>query len=178
MSEGEAGKAARRLLEGNAAFVRAHGSDLRRHTEGQSPFAAVLTCSDSRIPPEMIFNAGIGDIFVVRDAGNLALDDSAVGSLEYAVAHLRVPLVLIMGHTYCGALRAAENGPGDRSHIGNIMNEIRCCFDGSDHLRENVRRQVEMLVKRSPAIAKAVADGSVKIRGAIYHMETGEVEPI
>jgi carbonic anhydrase len=178
MSAADAAGAARRLLEGNAAFVKAHGADLRRHIAGQSPFAAVLTCSDSRVPPEIIFNAGIGDIFVVRDAGNVALDDSVIGSLEYAVWHLHVPLVLILGHTYCGALKAAEGGPGDGSHIGNIVNEIRCCFDHADHLRENVRRQVDMLAKRSPVIAEAVKSGAVKIRGAIYHMEDGTVEPL
>jgi carbonic anhydrase len=178
MSADAAANAARRLLEGNAEFVKAHGAELKRHVSGQSPFAAVLTCSDSRVPPELIFNAGLGEIFVVRDAGNVALDDSVIGSLEYAVEHLRVPLILILGHTHCGALGAAESGPGDRSHIGNIVNEIRCCFDQADHMRENVRRQVGMLVKRSPAIAEAVRRGGVKIRGAIYHLEDGTVEPL
>jgi carbonic anhydrase len=178
MSPFDAAGAARRLMEGNAKFVERHGLELKRHLSGQSPFAAVLTCSDSRVPPELIFDAGIGEIFVVRDAGNIALDDSTIGSLEYAVAHLKVPLVLILGHTHCGALHAAEGGPGDRSHIGNIVNEIRCCFDKADHMRENVRRQVDMLAKRSGVISDAMRAGTVKVRGAVYHLETGEVEPL
>ena len=165
-----------RLLQGNRGFISKHGSELNKHLAGQKPFAAVLTCSDSRVPPELIFDVGIGDIFVVRDAGNVAVSPYEIGSLEYAVEHLRVPLILVLGHTNCGALNAAENGPGDHSHIGDIVNEIRCCFGEKDHLRANVRMQMGHLVERSSVISEAVKSGKVAIKGAVYHLEDGTVE--
>lgn len=166
----------RRLIEGNTRFISRHGRELEKHLGGQRPFAAVLTCSDSRVPPEMIFDAGIGDIFVVRDAGNIALGASVIGSLEYAVEHLQVPLLLVLGHTRCGALHAAEQGPGDHTSIGEIVNEIRSSFGDTDHLRANVRMQVSHLLERSPAISAAVRSGKLVIRGAVYHLEDGTVE--
>ncbi|MBA3045972.1 MAG: carbonic anhydrase [Candidatus Thermoplasmatota archaeon] len=166
----------KRLADGNRRFISKHGAELDKHIAGQNPFAAVLTCSDSRVPPELIFDVGIGEIFVVRDAGNIAIDPSEIGSLEYAVEHLRVPLIVVMGHTCCGALNAAENGPGDSSCVGEIVNEIRCCFGESDHLRANVRMQIAHLMERSQAISKAVKDGTLKIMGAVYHLEDGTVE--
>jgi len=163
-------------VEGNRRFIETQGKFLAKHVSGQKPFAAILTCSDSRVPPELIFDAGIGELFVVRDAGNIAFGPSVIGSLEYAVTHLRVPLLLILGHTNCGALKASEAGPGDGSHVGEIVNEIRCCFGGGDNLRDNVRRQEQMLLQRSPPIAEAVKAGALKIQGAVYHLEDGAVE--
>lgn len=168
--------ASERLLEGNRRFVASQGPGLERHLAGQRPFAAVLTCSDSRVVPEFIFDVGIGDIFVVRDAGNTAIDPSELGSLEYAVEHLHVPLVLILGHTHCGALNAAEQGPGDDSNVGRIVNGIRCCFGEADHLRANIRMQMRHLLERSPIISSAAERGDVEIRGAVYRMEDGTVE--
>ncbi|MDO9537201.1 MAG: carbonic anhydrase [Thermoplasmata archaeon] len=166
----------KRLIEGNHRFIQTHGHDLARHVSGQKPYAVILTCSDSRVPPEHIFNAGVGELFVVRDAGNIAFGSSVIGSLEYAVSHLHVPLLLILGHTNCGAMKASETGPGDGTCIGDIVNEIRCCFGGDDHLRDNVRRQEKMILQRSPAIAQAVESGALEIQGAIYHLEDGTVE--
>ena len=165
-----------RLIRGNRRFISKHGEELDEHLAGQKPFAAVLTCSDSRVPPELIFDTGIGEIFVVRDAGNLAMGASVIGSLEYAVEHLHVPLLMIMGHTCCVALHAAESGPGDGSCVGEIVNEIRCCFNEKDHLRANVRMQMGHLMQKSAAIAGAVKEGTLAIRGAIYHLEDGTVE--
>jgi carbonic anhydrase len=165
-----------RLLKGNRRFVSKNDGVIQKHVAGQKPFAAILTCSDSRVPPELIFDVGIGDIFVVRDAGNTAVDAFEIGSLEYAVEHLRVPLVLVMGHTCCGALHAAEQGPGDDSNVGHIVNEIRSCFKDRDHLRANVRMQMSHLLERSPPIAAAVKAGKLALRGAIYHLEDGTVE--
>ncbi len=165
-----------RLADGNRAFVRKYRRELPKHLLGQKPFAAVLTCSDSRVVPELIFHAGIGDLFVVRDAGNIAIDPSEIGSLEYAVEHLLVPLIVVMGHTNCGALLAAMNGPGDSSCVGEIVNEIRTCFGEEDHLRANVRMQMGHILERSPVIAKAVEAGALSVRGAIYHIEDGTVE--
>ncbi len=176
MSPSKADAVVARLLVGNLKFAEKHKSELKKHLAGQTPMAAVLTCSDSRVPPELIFSAGLGEMFVVRVAGNVALGASVIGSLEYAVEHLRVPLVLVMGHTCCGALKAAEAGPGDGSCVGDIVTEIRCCFDGGDNLRANVRRQAEKLPERSRVIADAVKAGGLSVRGAIYHLEAGKVE--
>jgi carbonic anhydrase len=136
----------------------------------------VLTCSDSRVPPELIFGVGLGDIFVVRVAGNVVLGATVIGSLEYAVHRLHVPLIVVMGHTCCGALKAAEAGPGDGSCVGDIVNEIRTCFEGGDNLRANVRRQAAKLPERSKTLGAEVKAGRLKIKGAIYHLESGKVE--
>ena len=165
-----------RLLKGNRRFISKNDGVIQKHLGGQKPFAAILTCSDSRVPPELIFDVGIGDLFIVRDAGNIAIDSSELGSLEYAVEHLHVPLIVVMGHTRCGALSAAESGPGDSSHVGEIVNEIRCCFAEKDHLRANVRMQISHLLERSPVISSAAKEGKVQVKGAVYHMEDGTVE--
>jgi carbonic anhydrase len=169
-------KVIERLSQGNRRFISKHDGVIQKHLEGQKPYAAILTCSDSRVPPELIFDAGIGELFVVRDAGNLAVDSSEIGSLEYAVEHLHVPLIIVMGHTRCGALSAAEKGPGDETCVGDIVNEIRRCFIEKDHLRANVRMQIRHLLERSPAISRAVQEEKVKIMGAVYHLEDGTVE--
>ena len=166
----------KRLKSGNRKFVSKYDGIIQRHIGGQKPFAAVLTCSDSRVPPELIFDVGIGEIFVVRDAGNIAMGASVIGSLEYAVDHLKVPLLMVMGHTCCGALSAAEMGPGDSSSVGEIVNEIRCCFTEKDHLRGNVQRQIRHLMELSPAISGAVKNGTLTVKGVIYHIEDGTVE--
>jgi len=165
-----------RLVMGNRRFIEKYSYELEKHVTGQKPYAAILTCSDSRVPPELIFNVGLGEIFVVRDAGNVAMGASVIGSLEYAVEQLHVPLLLVMGHTCCGALNAAEKGPGDGSNVGIIVDEIRCCFGSQDNLRENVKRQMKILLLRSSAIAEAVNNGKLQIQGAIYHLEDGKVE--
>ncbi len=165
------------LKKGNSKFVSKYDGIIQKHLEGQKPFAAILTCSDSRVPPELIFDVGIGEIFVVRDAGNIAMDASAIGSLEYAVEHLHVPLVIVMGHTRCGALHAAEQGPGDGSSTGEIVNEIRCCFlREKDHIKANINMQMEHVLEKSAAISEAVKSGKTSLKGAVYHLEDGTVE--
>ena len=166
----------RRLSEGNQKFVSKHDGIIQRHISGQKPFAAVLTCSDSRVIPEYIFDAGIGEIFVVRDAGNMAFGASVIGSLEYAVEHLHVPLILILGHTHCGAVMAAEQGPGENTCEGELVNEVRQCFGGGDHVRDNLMRQLAELPKRSAIIANAMESGELAMKGAVYRLEDGTVE--
>ncbi len=119
-----------RLIDGNMRFVQGlfqgrNLLDLRRTlTQGQQPEAAVLCCSDSRVPAEIIFDQSLGDLFVVRTAG-LVLDPTSIGSLEYAVAHLHVPLLVIKGHEGCGAVTAAVNHPEtDEGHISAIVKQI------------------------------------------------------
>ena len=164
------------LTRGNERFMEAYAQELSKHVSGQSPDAAVLTCSDSRVPAELIFDVGIGDIFAIEVAGNVAFDSSVLGSLDYAVAHLKVPLLVVLGHSNCGAVNASEAGPGDESSIGQIVNEIRCCFGGSDNIKANVLRQIEQLKDRSQAVAQALESHELVIKGAIYSLETGKVE--
>ncbi|KYK27887.1 MAG: hypothetical protein AYK23_02030 [Candidatus Proteinoplasmatales archaeon SG8-5] len=164
-----------KLIEGNASFVAVEGEYVGRHVEGQSPKAAVLTCADSRVIPEKIFDRGIGELFVIRVAGNVAYEASVIQSLEYAVEHLKVPLLMILGHTNCGAVKAAEESAGPEG----ILREIAESFaQGDDHVRENVRRQMSLLPERSKAIGLAVDSGQLEIHGAIYNLENGRVEVI
>ena len=163
------------LSQGNLTFISKFSQELPKHVSGQSPKVAILTCADSRVPPELIFNAGIGEIFVIRVAGNVAFDSSVLGSLDYAVANLHVPLLVILGHTNCGAVNASEGGPGDDSSIGQIVNEIRCCFGTPDNIKQNVLRQIELLKERSQIITDALEKGELEVKGAIYNLEDGKV---
>ena len=165
-----------RLIQGNQRYVEKYYHDLPRHISGQSPDVAILTCADSRVPAELIFDVGLGDIFAIEVAGNVAFDASVLGSLDYAVGHLHVPLLVVLGHSHCGAVKAAEAGPGDDSAIGQIVNEIRCAFGTDDNIKANLLRQIELLKGRSQIIAKALENHELKIQGAIYHLETGKVE--
>jgi carbonic anhydrase len=101
---------------------------------------------------------------------------SVIGSLEYAAEHLHVPLMVVMGHTCCGAMATAEQGPGDGTCAGEIINEIRVCFKEKDHLRANIRMQMAHLLEKSPIISDAVRSGKLSLIGAVYHLEDGSVE--
>ncbi len=182
-------QALRLLLEGNARYVAGQmhhpHQDARRREEisaGQQPFAAILCCSDSRVPPEVVFDRGLGDVFVVRTAGNLA-DAIALGSLEYAVDHLGTPLVMVLGHEKCGAVTAAVQGGEAPAHIAAIVEALRPaiesvptdCADPVDWAtRANVRQLVAQL-KANPIMAGRVAAGTLRIVGAIYYLHSGEV---
>ncbi len=172
----EAEEVKSRLIQGNRRFMEKFSEDLPRHLGGQSPKVAVLTCSDSRVPVEHIFDLGIGDLFAIEVAGNVAIGESVLGSLDYAVEHLKVPLLLILGHRKCGAVKASQDGPGDDSPIGHIVNEIRCSFGTNDDEKANVLRQMELLPERSQAIKNAVESSTTIIMGAIYNLENGEIE--
>ncbi|MCK4758090.1 MAG: carbonic anhydrase, partial [Thermoplasmata archaeon] len=168
------------LMEGNGRFVADNASELKMHVGGQSPKAAILSCADSRVIPEIIFDQWIGDIFVVRAAGNVAFDAAVLQSLEYAVVKLKVPLLLILGHTGCGAVALAENclevGCEDG---GPLVDEIAASFElGDNHEMGNVRRQLKMLPIRSEAIANAVSSGELALMGAMYDLETGNINLI
>ena len=165
-----------RLIQGNLKYVEKYGQELEKHVSGQSPDVAILTCSDSRVPLEHLFDVGIGEIFAIEVAGNVAFDPSVLGSLDYAVAHLHVPLLVILGHSHCGAVNASEAGPGDDSSIGQIVEEIRCAFGTDDNIKQNVLRQIDQLKERSQIIANALNNKELEVKGAIYHLETGKVE--
>jgi len=180
------------LIEGNARFAAGAGvhprQDARRRREvlekGQYPFAAVVACSDSRVPPELVFDQGLGDLFVVRTAGNL-IDDLGIASLEYAAAHLEVPLVVVMGHSRCGAVTAAvegEKAPGRLSVIhAALAPSVEKAKDRPGDVidaaaRENVKSLVATLESREGVLKILVDRGALRIVGAFYDIERGSVE--
>ena len=163
------------LQQGNRRFQDKNTSLLAQHLHGQSPLCAVLTCSDSRVIPEFIFDAQIGELFVVRDAGNIACDPTVISSLEYAVDHLHVPLLLILAHTHCGAVKVAEEGGADTT--SELIAEIQKGFelDPKDHVRGNLLYQLQMLPTQSTVIAQAIENNQLVLQGAIYYLIDGSV---
>jgi carbonic anhydrase len=180
-----------RLAEGNHRFVAGtsthpdQNAERRRETaEGQHPFAIVLTCADSRLSPEIIFDQGIGDLFVVRNAGNLA-DDHVLGSIEYAVEHLHAPLVVVLGHTKCGAISAAVGGGEAPGHIKSIVEDLADAVsmakkkpgDPVDHaVRIHAKLTAAAIASSAPILAEAVKAGHVQVVAARYDITTGTVE--
>ena len=188
-------EALQRLRDGNEAFLRddpirpvLDRASRLRLAAGQQPFAAYLSCSDSRVPPELLFGRGLGELFIVRNAGN-TLDTAAMGSLEFAVSQLGVKLVVVMGHEGCGAVAAAlsvvqENArfPGS---IGKMIQpiipaalEAHACGGGLDAaVRQNVRRVVrELREEASPTLLRPQAAGALAVVGAFYALGTGVVD--
>jgi len=202
-AEGVSSKAAiDRLRTGNQAYVlgkldSSHWTVSRRVevSTGQTPFASVLTCADSRVPPELIFNQGLGDLFVVRIAGNVSAR-AALGSLEYAAEHLGSRLVVVMGHTACGAVKAALGAPAPAKlepaqlNLESLLSAIRPALnrpvtEKSDPVTEavysNVEQAIQDTLKDSPVLAELVRSKKIAIVGAVYHLDTGRVkfsEPI
>ena len=157
---------------GNISAVR------RQETfnNGQHPYAIIISCSDSRVIPESIFNAGIGDLFVIRVAGNV-MDDHQLGSVEYAAHHLGVKLIAVLGHDRCGAVDAAVNHDTD-GYIKFITDEIKKAIgDEKDEYKAcclNVRHSME-IIEKSFEIHKEEEHG-LKVIGAVYHIESGKVD--
>jgi len=154
--------------------------------KGQKPFAAIITCSDSRVPPELIFDQGLGDLFVIRVAGNV-IDSVGMGSIQYAVEHLGVPLVVVLGHEHCGAVHATLGGgefPGSIPSIANriqpSIDKVKATHPESNHLEElvieaNVEANVDIL-NRDVLLKHLIEKGKVKTLGAIYQLESGVVD--
>lgn len=174
-------EAVRRLRDGNEKYLAAATPlgdvsperRVRTYREGQSPYAVIITCSDSRVIPESIFSAGIGELFVVRSAGN-TIGAGELGSVEYALSHLGCKLVVVMGHTCCGAVDAAMHHGGEEGYIKPITDEISRAIGGeSDSERAcalNVENSVSVLrEKLGPREA-------VSVLGAMYHIDDGRVE--
>ncbi len=186
-------QALQKLLEGNKRFVAAKASrpnqTAKRRadlTKGQQPFATILGCSDSRVPPEIVFDQGLGDLFVIRAAGNIA-DDAGLGSMEYAAAVLGAPLLLVLGHEKCGAVEAALKGDAVPGHIAGLVKAIRPAAerakgqpgDALDNaVRANVAAVVAQLKGSKPILADLVEKGKLKIAGGRYDLDTGVVEVI
>lgn len=185
-----------RLVAGNKRFVQGRERAPRRKTprrievaQGQTPFAAILTCADSRVPPEIIFDQGLGDLFVVRIAGNTGTDPLVIGSLEYAVEVLGSVLAFVLGHTECGAVKAAidqvEKGDVPPGDIGAVVDPIVPAVEAvagtpKDDLLDAATDENIKLAQASleavPIIADGVAAGSLAVAGGEYQLESGEVQ--
>lgn len=186
-----------RLKAGNERFVSGkvehpRRDDVRRaeQAEHQTPFAAVLGCADSRVPPEIVFDEGVGDLFVVRVAGNTGGDDIVLGSIEYAAAVLKSVLIVVLGHEECGAVKAAvaqvTKGTQVPGHIGAFVQPIVPAVEAvkttpPDQLldaaiKQNVHQTVGLLQSSQPVLAPLVQSGKLKVVGAEYKLHSGQVE--
>ena len=181
------------LLAGNKRFIEArathpHQSPERRAeiARGQHPLAVILGCSDSRVPPEIVFDQGLGDLFVVRTPGNL-VDDALVGGLEYAAGHLGVVLILVLGHSRCAAVEAALHPPDGGTSLASLLGAIRPAVERvrglpGDPLENAVRAHIEAVVARlrasRPGLTDLWKEGRLAILGGRYDLDTGEVEII
>ena len=191
-----ASEALRRLAAGNQRFLRGESrfTGMRREVladlaRKQRPFATILGCSDSRVPPELIFDAVLGELFVIRVAGNV-LGPAVTGTLEYAAAHLHTPLFVVMGHENCGAVSAAIDsrvkGAKLEKRISVLLENILPALDDvdlgappekrlHDAVEANVRRTMRVL-RESPEGAALMGKGAVRLAGAVYDLDTGRVE--
>ncbi len=184
-------EALRNLKNGNERYVSGKLSHPRqdndRRTEvaaSQHPFAIVLGCADSRTPPEVLFDQGLGDLFVVRVAGNV-LDDNVLGSIEYAVDHFHTGLVVVLGHQRCGAVKAAKDtiaaGATAPPHIDSLVRAIQPVIEANpkadleDTVKANVRHVAKILRTTGPVLKEQVAAGKVVVIGAYYDLDTGKV---
>jgi len=189
-----------KLLEGNERFVQGQlshferiGDDRRKElTTGQAPFAGVLTCADSRTPPEHIFDAGLGELFVCRNAGNL-IDQATLGSLEYAVAHTGCPVVAVMGHNKCGAVGAAvakARNPAmyETHNVDDIVMRLMPAVIATSlqagvgdeewvdaAAKRNVMDTCRKVVNQSSLLTRKVKEGQAAVVGLWYTLETGKV---
>lgn len=178
-----ASEALAKLKEGNARYLSASTStgnispEIRKTTceEGQTPYAVIVTCSDSRVIPESIFMAGIGELFVIRVAGNV-IDKHQLGSIEYAADHLGTRLVVVLGHEHCGAVGAAM-GHAPEGYVKSITDEIcKAIGDEKDEYKAcclNVERSVSV-IKESLGVSGE--EGGLQVCGAFYHIGSGAVE--
>lgn len=184
------------LMEGNARYVsgetlpRDFAADRAALTQGQAPFASILSCADSRVAPELAFDQSRGQLFVVRIAGN-TLNTDNLASFEYSVAVLGSPLIMVLGHSNCGAIGAAidvvKNGTELPGHLPGLIDPIKPAVEAvldqpgdllAHAIEENVRLTVANIAGATPIISEAVAAGKVKVVGALYDLATGKVELI
>lgn len=189
-------EAEKALIEGNkrfaaGRFLKKDFSEeirLRLSTDPQRPMAVVLTCADSRVAPEVIFDQGLGDIFVVRNAGNV-VDSVVLGSIEYAVDQFKIPLILVLGHEKCGAVRCAVDETETSQNIRTIMDKIMPTVksikssntnDDVEEIASKVEyenaRQSAKRILESSIISRFVEEKKVKVITAKYHLKTGKVE--
>jgi carbonic anhydrase len=179
-----------RFLTGNRTSPRARPEEFRTLAYGQFPEAVIVCCADSRVAPEILFDVGVGDIFVVRVAGNV-IDGAGVvvkGSIEYAVAELNVPLILVLGHSGCGAVKSAIAHIDNRDSLPGAINGLvelikpavarskKMSGDPLENaIRQNVETGVEKLQRLEPILAPRVKDGKLEVVGGVYDLFTGSV---
>lgn len=182
--------ALKKLMDGNKRYVKdrfIHPDQTIEHrievAKEQHPFAIIHGCSDSRVPPEVIFDQGIGDLFVIRVAGN-CLDDVIIGSIEYAVEHLGVQLLMVLGHEKCGAVDAAIKHSESHDHIRNIVEILKPAIEKAkgipgDLLENAVKTNIELIVAQlkssQPVLTEFLKRKKLKIVGAFYHLDSGIV---
>ena len=180
------------LIEGNKRFVSGDvlGEDiskdnLKKLSTGQKPFAVVVSCSDSRVDPETVFDQGLGDLFVVRDAGNV-VDTITLGSIEYGAEHLNAPLIVVLGHENCSAVKATVDKSKVSHNIQAIIDKIGISLkavEASNPSKDKIYQEVEDAnikntvseIEKDPIIEELIKENKVKVIGAKYHIETGEI---
>jgi carbonic anhydrase len=184
------------LEEGNARFVKNNAENPNSSTErvsevasGQHPFASILSCADSRVPVERVFDRGVGDLFVIRVAGNVA-GESETGTIEYGTGHLHTPLLVVMGHTSCGAVGAAASGAELHGAVAKLVSRIQPSVDQAKAqypelkpdqiapiaIRLNVMNTIENLITGSEEIRELASAGKLEIVGAVYDLTSGRVQ--
>ena len=166
-------KGYKRYIENRGITRNTNAQDREALKAGQKPFAVIVTCSDSRVSPEIYFDQKLGDIFVIRNAGNIA-DTTALGSIEYAVTHLKVPLVVVVGHSRCGAVYGALNSGEYSENLQIVINTIRSATEDSKTLEDAVYANIDNAVKRIKE-NKIVNLMGAKVIGAYYNVESGEL---
>jgi len=185
-----AAEARQKLMEGNKRYVAARllhpNQTARRRAEvagSQHPFTAIVTCADSRVPPEILFDQGLGDLFVIRLAGNI-LDDAVLASLEYAVEHLGVKFIMVLGHERCVAVETTLKGGETPGHISSLVKTIQPAVDqakkqAGDLLDNAVRANISMVVQQLkssvPILSECVRKGDLAVIGAYYDLDDGTV---
>jgi len=180
----ESQQALNQLRQGNNRFVNAHPTSIfEGSTQGQSPFAVVLSCADSRVPPEIVFDQGIGSLFIVRVAGNVAAP-ALMDSIIFGVDALKASLIVVLGHQNCGAVNAVVTKSQAQFDLGSIFPLIEPSVEKSrgwqgnpleNAIKANVMEQVQFISMNS-TINRLIQNGKVRIVGAYYHLENGEVE--
>jgi carbonic anhydrase len=177
-----------RFVHGEARFPTVQKDVLAELAKGQQPYATIIGCSDSRVPPELVFDAGFGELFVIRVAGNV-ISHEVAGTMQYAAVHLRTPLFLVLGHEGCGAVQAALaakfRGARERSRIERLLENIRpgledISADASeqDQMRAGVEANVRWSMRQimeTPEAQERAAEGVLKLVGAVYELTTGRV---
>lgn len=178
----------KRFLESKPVHTNATLERIKETAKGQKPFVTINACSDSRVPVEILFDRGFGDIFTIRTAGNVS-DTDQVATIEYGTEHLGTGLVVIMGHTSCGAVTAVASGAHVEGNIPKLVDNIipaikkvKAKYENHSHdkwigeaIEENVWQSYEDLLSKSGIVKHLVKDGKVKIVGALYNIDNGEV---
>lgn len=188
-------EALQKLMDGNRRFAEGKMTHPHENRDwrttvagGQHPFAAIIGCSDSRVPPEVLFDEGLGDLFVIREAGHVA-DDDTLGSAEYAAHHLHVPLLVVLGHQNCGAVKATMGvllrDEKPEAHVLRLIDDIRPAVESiknreGDTVDLAIRANIELVVRKLrqslPVLEPMVKSGELKIVGAYYNLQTGLIE--